>query len=148
MAEIRELDTGNIEEIKIFFRSVFTKEPWNDDWSDAEQLHRYILDLAGNPNSLSFGLFENGNMVGLSMGSVKHWFTGTEYCIDEFCIKTEEQGHGLGTQFLKGIETRIMQKGMKSVFLQTNRNVPAYKFYLKNDYYEMKDHVSFAKDLK
>lgn len=147
MAEIRELSPDNFEEIKEFFRNVFTKEPWNDDWSDAEQLHKYILDLTGNPNSLSFGLFEDGNMIGLSMGSVKHWFRGTEYCIDEFCIKTEEQGHGLGTQFLKGIETHIIQKGLKSVFLQTNRNVPAYKFYLKNGYCEMKDHVSFAKDL-
>jgi hypothetical protein len=28
-------------------------------------------------------------MVGLSMGYIKHWYEGTEYFINEFCVKTE-----------------------------------------------------------
>ena len=143
--ELRKLNVDSIQEIKEFFFDIFTKEPWNDDWSDENQLHAYIMDLIGNPNSLVLGLFENGNMVGLSMGSIRHWYSGTEYYIDEFCIKTEEQGRGIGTQFLKEIEDFIKQRGMKYIFLQTERNVPAYNFYKKNSYVELENHVAFVK---
>lgn len=143
--ELRNLNVESIEEIKEFFFHIFTKEPWNDDWSDKNQLHAYILDLIDNHNSLVLGLFENGTMVGLSMGSIRHWYSGTEYYIDEFCIKTEEQGRGLGTQFLKEIEAFIKQRGMKHIFLQTERTVPAYNFYKNNGYIELENHVAFVK---
>ena len=140
--ELRTLTIDNIEEIKSFFFDIFTKEPWNDDWSNDNQLHAYIMDLIGNPNSLALGFFEDGTMVGLSMGCIKHWYSGTEYCIDEFCVKTEEQGRGIGTRFLKEIEAFIKQKGIKQIFLQTERNVPAYNFYKKNGFFEIEDHVT------
>jgi aminoglycoside 6'-N-acetyltransferase I len=143
--ELRTLNISNIDEIKDFFFHIFSNEPWNDDWSDKVQLHSYITDLVGNNNSLALGLFENGNMVGLSMGSIRHWYSGTEYYIDEFCIKTEEQGRGLGIQFLSEIETYIKQIGIHHIFLQTDRTVSAYSFYKKNGFFELENHVSFVK---
>lgn len=41
---------------------------WNDDWSDETQLCEYIMDLIGNRNSLTLGFFEDGELIGLSMG--------------------------------------------------------------------------------
>lgn len=144
--ELRELSTKDIEMIKSFFASVFTKEPWNDDWSDEEQLYAYIMDLIGNRNSLTLGFFENDSMVGLAMGEIRHWYTGTEYFINELCIKREEQGRGLGTQFLAHIEENIKAKGMTNIFLLTERNMPAYEFYRKNHFNELKDNVSLYKE--
>lgn len=145
--ELRKLNMDNMKEIKEFFFDVFTNEPWNDDWSDQDQLHAYMIDLIGNSNSLALGLFENGNMVGLTMGNIRHWYSGTEYYIDELCIKTEEQGRGLGTQFLEAIEAYIKERGMKHIFLQTERNVPAYNFYKRNGFFELDDHVSLVKQI-
>lgn len=147
MLHLRELTIHNIEMIKTFFTGVFTKEPWNDDWSDRDQLHAYITDLIGNRCSLALGLFENDRMVGLSMGNIKHWYTGTEYYIDELCIKTEEQGRGLGTVFLEEIERFIMEKGVTQIFLLTERTVPAYEFYKKNGYAELEGNVAFTKNV-
>lgn len=143
--ELRALNMRNIDEIEDFFFKVFSNEPWNDDWSDKAQLRAYITDLVCNNNSLALGFFENENMIGLSMGSIRHWYSGTEYYIDEFCIKTEEQGRGLGTKFLGAIETHLSQKGIHHIFLQTERNVPAYSFYKKNGFYELENHISFVK---
>lgn len=148
MTEIRRLSAENIEEIKKLFRDIFTKEPWNDDWSDDAQLHAYITDLTGNQNSLTLGLYVDGTLTGLSMGSVMHWYMGTEYYIYELCIKTEEQGKGLGTEFLKKIEAYISERGMTHIYLQTERNVPAYGFYIKNGFAELEGHASLAKFLK
>lgn len=44
------------------------------------------------------------------MGNIRHWYSGTEYSIDELCKKTEEQGRGLGTAFLGEIERFIRKK--------------------------------------
>lgn len=54
---IKRLDTDQIEEMKRFFVEIFSNEPWNDDWSNKEQLHLYMMDLTGNRNSLSLGLY-------------------------------------------------------------------------------------------
>ncbi len=144
-AEIRTLNMNQMEEVKEFFYQVFSNEPWNDDWSDQDQLHAYILDLMGNNNSLAVGFYENGTMVGISLGSIRHWYSGTEYYIDEFCIKTKEQGRGLGTRFLQEIEAYIKQIGIHHIFLQTERNMPAYQFYKRNGFVELENHISFVK---
>ncbi len=92
--EIRELNVNNIDDIKNAILNIFSKDPWNDTWTE-EQLHLYVLDLIENKNSLSFGFYENQNLVGISLGKVKHWCEGTEYWIEEFGILPEKQKSGL-----------------------------------------------------
>lgn len=145
--EFRQLTPESFEEIKGFFRDVFMGEPWNDDWSDDRQLSMYITELICSGNSLTFGLFDGEQMVGLSMGHIKHWFAGTEYYIEEFCIRTDRQGEGFGTAFLQSVEAAVKAMDIAEIFLQTNRDMPAYRFYLKNGFNELKDHVSFIKKL-
>lgn len=145
MVECRKIGTEEMPAIRELFAGVFTGEPWNDDWSDGKQLDLYLEDLVGQQNSLTYGLYEDGWMVGLSMGRMKHWYTGTEYYIDELCIRTDRQGTGLGTLFLQEIEHAIREAGMVQIFLQTSADVPAYQFYRKNGFQELKGHVSFQK---
>ena len=143
--ELKILGPEDAAALSRFFTDVFTHEPWNDDWSDENQLCSYIEDLTGQPNSLTLGFFEAGGMVGLSMGRIKHWFRGTEYCIDEFCIARDRQGQGLGTAFLREMEQYLLSRGIVQIFLQTDRDVPACRFYLKNGFIEQPGIVSFAK---
>ena len=145
MPVLRELTVSDREIIAGLFVRVFTAEPWNDDWSDSDQLNAYIGDLIGQNNSLTLGYFDGPRMIGLSMGHVKHWYTGTEYYIDELCIDRQYQGKGIGTAFLKAIEAFLSERQIRQIFLQTENNVPAYAFYLRNGFRELTGHVSFAK---
>lgn len=147
MYNYKKIGMNEIEEIKALFTSVFTIEPWNDDWSNQEQLDLYLSDLVGQSNSLTYGLFEDERLIGVSMGHIRHWYSGTEYYVDELCIRTDKQGKGIGTYFLKEIEKEIKKIGLAQIFLQTENNVPAYGFYQKNGFYELKEHVSFAKQI-
>lgn len=144
---LKQLDIRDIGLIRDFFVDVFTHEPWNDDWSNEKQLEGYLTDLIGNANSLTLGYFSDTKMVGLSMGHIRHWYAGTEYYIDEFCISRNQQGLGIGTQFLRAVEQYIVSRNMTQIFLQTERNVPAYHFYRKNQFTELSQHVSFVKKL-
>lgn len=144
----RQLDGSAVDMIKELFVSVFTKEPWNDDWSDENQLQSYIHDLTGQNNSLTFGLFHGNELVGISMGHIRHWYTGTEYFIDELCISTEMQGKGLGTFFMNEIEKLCGELELTHIFLLTENNVPAYAFYQKQGFGQLENNVAFAKRLK
>lgn len=145
MAELVELDGSSFEDIKTLFRSVFTQPPWNDDWSDEEQLDQYLLDLMGARVPLVLGLVEDGKLIGISLGNIRHWCEGTEYLIDELCIKTEMQGRGYGSLFLSFIEEHLRERGLHTIYLTTDRNVPAYEFYRSRGFIELPDDVAFFK---
>ena len=148
MTELCRLSVDDIDEIKSLFRDIFTSEPWNDDQSDDGQLEGYIIDIIGNRNSLALGLYESGVLTGISLGNVMHWYMGTNYYIIELGIKPECQGRGLGTEFLRMIEEYIHANGISCIFLQTERNMPAYDFYRKNGFDLLDGHVSLTKFLK
>ena len=81
-------------------------------------------------------MFDDNELIGISLGYVKHWYSGTEYIINEFCIKTDRQGAGVGSFFIAEIEKAIKELGIKQIFLLTDSNVPAYQFYKKNGFSE------------
>ncbi|MBR0266249.1 MAG: GNAT family N-acetyltransferase [Clostridia bacterium] len=143
---LKRLGPEDREAIKEVFVSVFTAEPWCDDWSDAEQLDLYLQDLTAQGYSLTYGLYDDaGELIGISLGYIKHWYSGTEYIINELCIRTERQGAGAGTFFIREIEKAIRELGIKQIFLLTDSNVPAYEFYRKNGFTEQTTNVSFSK---
>lgn len=146
--EIRELFEDDFPVMKEFFRDVFTREPWCDDWSDDAQLSAYIRDIAGCFNSISFGFFENGEMVALCIGKKHHWWGGTEYFIEELCVRFDLQGRGIGRLFMAEIEREILKRGMFQIYLQTERGKPAEKFYKKVGFDEIENTVCFFKQVK
>ncbi|MBP5745691.1 MAG: GNAT family N-acetyltransferase [Lachnospiraceae bacterium] len=147
MYEIKKIGLNEKAIIKQLFKEVFTNEPWNDDWSDEAQLDMYICDLIGQSFSLTYGLYDKDELIGLSMGYIKHWFRGTEYYIDELCIRTDRQGSGAGSFFISQIEKEIGKIGIKKIFLQTDTFAPAYEFYKKRGFIEEEGHVSFSKEV-
>lgn len=144
---ITEMTIANLNEIKELFRSVFTAPPWNEDWSDERQLDEYLRDLIEVRGSLIFGLFEDENLIGMSVGKIKHWFGGTEYFIEEFCIRGDHQGRGCGSAFMDMIAGRIKELGLNTIFLMTERSQPAYDFYRKIGFNELPELTAFAKDV-
>ncbi len=144
--EIREINLDQIEQIKQRMLDIFSGEPWNDRWTQ-EQLHCYIAELTGNTNSLSFGLYREDALIGIALGRVKSWYEGREYWIEEFGILPELQQKGFGSAFLNGIEEILAKKGIPYVALLTQRNFPAYHFYVKNGFEEQKETVFFVKKI-
>ena len=137
MATLRELDSSDFDDIKTLFRGVFTQPPWNDDWSDEAQLDAYLKDLMGARTPLTLGRIEDGELIGLSLGSIKHWYEGTEYVIDELCIRTDLQGKGYGTAALQEIIRYFREHGANNIRLSTKEtNTGALSLYHKAGFRE------------
>ncbi|HEM5123328.1 TPA: GNAT family N-acetyltransferase [Streptococcus suis] len=143
--ELKELTVADMEMVKELFLSVFSQEPWNDDWSDEEQLDRYIGDLLEHPRALCFGLVEQDSLIAISLGHIRFWYEGTEYRIEELCIARNYQGRGIGQDFLKRIEEQLIERKIVHILLQTERNLPAFSFYEKCGFRALEEDVTMVK---
>ncbi len=146
MVFIKELSNENKKEIESVFFETFSKSPWNDNW-DKEQLDQYMNDLIAPFNSLSFGLFFNNELIGISLGRIAHFYDGNQYRVDEFCILTSYQGQKFGSKFIELLSYEALKRNIKYIILNTERIFPAYKFYLKNGFEEEKNNVMLAKKI-
>ena len=145
--EFRVLDETYLPQIAQLYKAAFQGEPWNDDWSDTEQLNEYIKEISCNYRSLNYGLFINGELSAISIGMIRHWWEGTNYNLEELCISPDMQGRGIGTRFLVQIESELKALGIAGIFLQTDIDKPSYRFYRKNGFGELTKHVSFFKGM-
>ena len=146
MATLVELSINDFKVIKDLFRSVFTAPPWNDDWSDDEQLDDYLKDLMMVRTPLILGFMEGDGLVGVSIGNIRHWCRGKEYFIEELFVRTDMQGKGLGTAFMKSIESYLKERGIDQIFLHTERSKPSYEFYKKLGFTDLTELASFFKE--
>lgn len=142
--EVREICLANVKEISQLFNEIFSREPWNDEWNE-EDLSIYMHDLVGNRLSLSIGLYDGNQLIGIALGRIKHWYNGREFWIDEFGIMTDEQSKGLGTQFMDLVVDYTKKRGIDRIMLITEREFPAYYFYQKNGFKEQSSQVVFMK---
>ena len=138
---IKEINISMLEEIKVLFGSVFSSPPWNEEWKD-DQLNEYLNDLIDVRGSLLYGLFEDESMIGISIGKIKHWCGGTEYFIEELCIRNDYQRRGLGRDFFTLIKKKLNERGITQLFLMTDRDKPAYEFYKKIGFKEFPEIAS------
>ena len=145
--QFRVLDSTELGEAAVLYRTVFESKPWNENWSDKEKLSAYIGDIAGMENALNFGLFTEGRLIAAALGSVRHWWEGTDYILEELFVAPDMQSGGIGTRFMKMIEDELRKRSIAGIYLQTDNDKPAYSFYRKNNYDEMTARVSFFKKI-
>lgn len=145
LIELKESDLPRMAEL---YREAFAGRPWNDDWSDANQLSEYMKDISKAYYALNYGLLMDGKLVGMSVGKISHWWEGTNYNIEELCISPSYQGRGIGSGFLALIEQRVREMGLAGIFLQTDHDKPSYRFYHKNGFQDLDMHVSLYKSVR
>ena len=142
------LDEAYLPQMAQLYKAAFQGEPWNDNWSDTEQLNEYIKEISCGYRALNYGLFINGELKALSIGMIRHWWEGTNYNIEEFCVAPEMHGQGVGSRFMSMIETDVRSRGLCGIFLQTDNDKPSYGFYHKNGFFDLDAHVSLYKRVK
>lgn len=146
--ELKELDVrGEMPAVMEIIRGGFAQAPWNEMWDDDAALREYIEGLTNAPDSLSLGLWDGARLAGVSLGRIKRWYWGAEYCIDDLCVLPSMQGRGAGTEFVKLMDEYLRARGVGSVSLWTKRDAPACGFYRKNGFHEGEDKIIFEKEL-
>jgi aminoglycoside 6'-N-acetyltransferase I len=108
------------------FVSVFNAAPWNDSWSEASARAR-LADVVGTPGFVGVALYQDQDLCGFAIGHTEQWFTGRHFLLQEMCVRTDRQRHGIGTELLAALEPRLVD--VEQVYLLTDRHGPAHMFY-------------------
>ena len=143
--KIEKLSAEHTEECVDLFINVFTKAPWNDTYRSRKQVVRFFQNHLANNYFVGYILREGSEIIALSLGMKKPWINGMEYYIDQFCVRSDLQGRGIGSYFLKQIEREIQAEKMNAILLNTERGVPADAFYRKNGFQAVDELITFVK---
>lgn len=127
------------------FIDTFTKEPWNDVYDTREQVVDFFKNHLCNNYFVGYALTDDDNIIALSLGMKKPWIRGMEYYIDQFCVKVDWQGKGIGSLFFTLIDEDIKTKGMNAIILQTEKGFPSEIFYIKNGFNILDELIVLAK---
>lgn len=143
--KISKMSEAHIEVCADLFIDVFSKPPWNDTFSSRRQVIDFFQNHMNNNYFEGFILEDRGDIVAMSIGMKKPWLHGMEYYIDQFCVRSDLQGRGIGSCFLKLIESEIKTEKMNAMILNTEKGMPSEKFYLKNGFKSADELVIFIK---
>ena len=132
--DIIKMSNKHIDECVALFIDVFTKAPWHDTYSSRKQVVSFFQNYMTNNYFVGYVLKEESSIIALSIGMKKPWINGMEYYIDQFCVKSDLQGNGIGSYFLKLIEYEIQNEKMNAIILNTESGFPSENFYLKNGF--------------
>ena len=105
----------------------------------------FFQNHMANNYFLGYVLKGQTGIAALCIGMKKPWIQGTEYYIDQFCVKPALQGGGIGSGFLKSIEAEMRKEGINAIILNTERGFPSEKFYLKNGFKPLEGLITFIK---
>jgi GNAT superfamily N-acetyltransferase len=145
MLEFRELSVDDIDIVTELFVKIFSQPPWLDEWDSLDHAKRYLRDYFDFPGFMGFSVLRNGQIVGLALGNLRHWWQGEEYFLYEFGIDPDIQGTGVGGSLLEYIEKVLRANHVCAMTLLTERATLAEKFYLKHDFKVSKNTVFMVK---
>lgn len=131
-------DLAMLQECVDLYQRVFSKEPWFDD-DDRSDVERYFHNCLKSNQFTGYVVKKEDRIIGFSLGFIKPWIKGEEYYIDQFCIDYHLQGQGIGSFFLEEMKKDLSEKNIHAMLLNTEKGVPAYRFYLKNGFSDLED---------
>ncbi|NBJ69329.1 MULTISPECIES: GNAT family N-acetyltransferase [Clostridia] len=142
---VDKLDETVKEKCVDIYIDTFSQEPWNDIFSSRQIVVDFFDNHLDNNYFLGYVAKIKEEVVGLCIGMKKPWIKGMEYYIDEFCISHSFQNKGIGTVFIKTIEDEIKKQGLNGILLNTERQVPAFQFYVNNGFNPLNELAILAK---
>ncbi len=143
---IRKFTMKDTDKCAQLFKEVFSAYPWYDDWVSVEQTRNYLMELIENPAFEGFVAYEGSRIVSVCFGHKRSWWTGKEFFIDEFYVRNESQGNGIGTRMLNYIKESLIEENYTRLLLLTNKEIPAEEFYIKNGFYNNQKRTVMVKE--
>jgi aminoglycoside 6'-N-acetyltransferase I len=143
---MRKFTTGDTDKCAELFKEVFSAYPWYDNWISIEQTRIYLMELIENPVFEGFVAYEGSDIVAVCFGRKRSWWTGKEFFIDEFFVRNESQGNGIGTKMLNYVKESLIENDYRRLVLLTNKGIPAERFYIKNGFYNNQNRTVMVKE--
>ena len=136
---------SDFDECVRIYCDAFNAPPLNYDWLTESKAMRYIGDLTRTPGFMGYTYWMDGEMIGFCFGILDNYFEGSMFEVEELAVSGKFHRQGIGTIVMQLLEKKLAGYAVAAISLQTSRNLPAFNFYLKNDYEEVHENVTLMK---
>ena len=129
---IREINKDDLELCSELYAQVFSGPPWSEKWSK-EKANERLSHFYKSEGFIGL-VIANEGITGFVLGNSEPFLDGNWFYLREMCVAKDRQGKGAGTALLKQLNETLAAKSVKNIYLATDRNIPAAKFYIKNGF--------------
>ena len=129
---IREIRTEDLERCSDLYSRVFSGPPWSEAWNEANAYNR-LNHFYRSEGFIGF-LAEDEDVSGFVLGNLEPFLDGSWFYLREMCVDTKLQNQGVGTNLMSVLIDCLKLKDVKSIYLATEREIPAAAFYKKNGF--------------
>lgn len=138
----RRIKESDLEVCSEVFTRVFSSEPWKESWTLDVALNR--LSHFFNSNGFLGVLAENtqGEIIAFALGNKEPFCYGELYYLREMCVDTQHQHSGVGSNLSSFLDDCLLSENIQGIYLATGAEIPAAKFYQKNDF-KISEDMSF-----
>lgn len=129
---IRSIIKQDLESCATLYAEVFASAPWCEPWTVGVALDR-LLHFHESKGFIGV-LAEQDGLAGFALGNAEPFHSGSIFYLREMCVGLNYQSQGLGRKVYHALENELRSSGIKSVYLTTEREIPAAQFYLNNGF--------------
>ena len=136
MVEIKEMNEESVAICAHLYQNVYKTDPWNEQYA-IDEVTEYLSRFLKSKTKRAYMLMLDEQIIGIALGLIVPCIGSDYFRLEDICISPQYQRSGFGSQFIKLISACIVQENCDSILLGTQRNYPAHRFYLKNDFKEI-----------
>lgn len=129
---IRNINSQDLKNCAALYADVFASAPWHEPWTVDAALER-LSHFYGSSGFVGI-LAEEDSLIGFALGNTEPFHSGSLFYLREMCIGTDSQRQGLGRQVYSALENELRSQSLRSIYLTTERDIPAAQFYLNNGF--------------
>ena len=148
MSELIMYRETDLESCVRIYIEAFNAPPLNYNFLTKEKAERYLRDLTRTPGFLGYTYKEDGEMIAFCFGKLDNYFEGTMFEVEELAVAPQLHRSGVGSAVMNLLESKLAGYGVSAVSLNTSRDLPAFSFYIKNNYEEIPENVTLMKWLQ
>lgn len=141
---IEKINGKDIYDATLVYISSYNDEIWKEN-NNFDDVYNYIKEFS--KQHIGYILKENSEIIGLALCILIPCIDKPYLRIENLCIKKEKHRKGYGSIFLKLLENKAIKLNCDSILLGTQKDMPAYNFYISNKFEDIKSNLMY-KEIK
>ena len=129
---IRLVGEQDIESCAKLFAQVFSGATWSEPWTEEDAFFR--LNHFYQSKGFLGVLIEQDRTLGFALGNWEPFYFGKIFYLREMCTDTDHQSKGIGGKVYSALEVELKSMSINSIYLTTEREIPAANFYKKHGF--------------
>jgi aminoglycoside 6'-N-acetyltransferase I len=133
--EFRPFSVNDLPLVAALYCEVFSAPPWNEAWT-GDTASALLRDTLNTPGSLGLLAWQDGQLVGCTLGYEELSFDGVHFYLKEMFVHPTLQRRGIGARMLHELKRTLGHHGVRRIYLLTERDSAAADFYGAQGFYQ------------